>query len=148
MGIFEGDSGVPTVQHQLHAEMINNTDAYGKSLIDSVYQGSDYSFQATALEWAAKTVSVAFPWNATWGRMGVIGRLFYDLAQALVMTSVVGTPARNAAPAATSITASKTLVHPQYNVNIAFGPLLRRLPVRLAMFPYDSGGNIIWFSTV
>lgn len=146
LGIFEGDSGLPTLSHQIMAQNIDNTSLYGRALIDAVFQGMAVSFQMVCMEYKAGTVAAAFPQNAVMGRMGTVGRLHYaSLAAALVMTAVAGTPAA-ASPA--TLTAPKTCLAPGVDVSLAFGPVVRTVPLRLVSFLADvGGGNSGFFST-
>lgn len=140
VGIFEGDGGVPTIVATYHSEPVANTDKYGKKLITAFHLGSDWEFMGTILEWKAGSKAALFPFG-TLGIDGVIARDYYDLASALVMTAVTGTPAATAADPAT-LTASKAIVPPGFSTRIPFGPTLRKFPLRLALLPTGgSAGN-------
>lgn len=143
LGIMEGDQGVPTISQQTAAEMVGNTDAYGKSNIDGIYQGANWFAQFTCMEYRAGSIAAFWPYG-TLGVMGTIGRLLYSLSAALVLTAIAGTPAA-ATPA--TLTASRAILAPGYNTQLLFGPTLRKVPIRQMLFPYSSGGNIVWFTT-
>lgn len=141
MGIMEGDDGVPTIEQTSHGEEIRNTDAYGKSLIDVIYQGADWFAQYMCMEYKAGPISAFWPFGAV-GVMGVIGRIEQDLAAALVLTAIAGTPAA-ASPA--TLTAAKAILAPGFNTKLLYGPTLRKVPIRQVLLPYVSGSTI-WFS--
>jgi hypothetical protein len=67
----------------------------------------------------------------------------YSLASALVFTAVAGTSAA-ASPATQTL--SKTVLMPGFSSRLVYGPTLRKVPLRFRVYPYDSGGNAIFFS--
>ena len=139
---MEGDSGVPTISQVAHEEPVNNTDAYGKSKIDGIYQGGDWFAAFMCEEYKAGTIATWWPYGAI-GVMGVIGRLRYGLSAALVLTAIAGTPAASS-PA--TLTASKAILSSGFNTQLLFGPTLRKVPIRLDLLPYSSSG-IVWLTT-
>lgn len=144
LGVFEGDSGVPTLEHTMASEPVGNTSAYGKTVIDEIFQGANLFIAMTCIEYKAGPLAAFWPYHATLGRMGTIGRLLYDLSSALVLTSTAGTPA---ATSPATLTASKAILAPGFTPRIVFGPTLRKVPLRFRCFPYDSAGATIFFST-
>lgn len=125
-------------------EAISQSDAYGKTVLDHIYQGADWFLQFTGLAYKAGAITPFWPWAAL-GVMGVISRLGSDVASSMVLTSTAGTPAA-AAPA--SLTAAKSILAPNSPARLLFSSALRTVPVRLQMLPYDSGaGAIKWFVT-
>jgi hypothetical protein len=146
MGIMEGDAGLPTLSQQNKGEPVANTNRYGKSTIDGFYQGGDWFCQFTCLEYTANTLAAWWPFSATLGLMGVIARRYFDMAQALVLTAVAGTPAFAAASPLT-LTSPRAILAPGYNTQTLYGPTHRKLPVRLQLFPFNTGGAVIgWFT--
>lgn len=143
LGMFEGDGGLPTLQHSNAAEEIRNTSVYGKSMIDGVYQGANWNMSMTCMEYKSGPLAAFWPYNATLGQMGTIGVLLYSLAAAVVLTAIAGTSAA-ATPA--TLTASKCILQVGFLPQILYGPRLRTLALRFQLLPYTSGGNVIWFS--
>lgn len=133
LGVFEGDSGLPTIERVDSAEDVGNTSAYGKAVIDSIFQGSNFTCQFTCLEYKSGPLSAFAPYHATFGAMGTVGVLLYSLAAALVLTAVSGTSA-SATPA--TLTASKAILLPGFAARLVYGPTLRKVPLRLRLFPY------------
>lgn len=144
---MEGDAGLPTITQQSKAEAVANTDAYGKSTIDAIAQGADYFAQFTCLEYRTGVIACWWPFGAL-GVMGLIGRLYYTLSAPLVMTAIAGTPAA-ASPA--TLTATRSILAPGFSSSLLFGPTLRKVPIRLQLFPYltAAGGTTTpgWFTT-
>lgn len=143
LGIFEGDAQVPAIEWVHKTEPIANTDAYGKTTIDHIGQGLDAFFSGTCLEYKAGPISAMWPLSTTLGRLGVIGRLYYDIAAALVLTAIAGTPAVTS-PA--TLTASRSILAPGFNVKLLYGPTLRKVPLRLQLLPYTST-VVVFFTT-
>lgn len=137
-GIFFGDDGMPTVSQAIAAQMIDRTDAWGDTAIDGIYRGGNWFFNGVFLEYRSGTKSLFWPPHATIGRLGVIGRRLFDMSAALVMTAIAGTPA-SAEPA--TLTASKAILDPGFTSSLKFGPMTRVVPIRLRLFPYDTGGG-------
>lgn len=144
LGIMLGDSGLPVIEGSNTGEPVGNTDTYGKSMIDAIYQGGNFFASMTCAEYKTGSIAAWWPFS-TLGQMGVIGRLYYGLSQALVLTAVSGTPAASS-PA--SITASKAILAPGFSSRLIFGPTLRNVPLRFQLFPYLVGGSTPgWWST-
>jgi hypothetical protein len=144
LGVFEGDAGLPALEHTRVAEDVGNTSFWAKSVIDSIEQGGNIFISFTCIEWGKAAVRTAFwPYNATLGRMPTVGVLLFDSAVPLVLTAVAGTPA---ATQPATLTASKVALMPGFTPRIMFGPTLRRVPLRFRCFPFSSGGNNVWFT--
>lgn len=141
-GIFEGDASVPTLEITTFGEKIANTDAFGKTPVDLIYQGMQGRWQATAMEYKSGNIAIITPWSGTMGKIGVIGVLATGAAAALVMTALSGTPAA-AAPA--SVTASYAILSPQFPIKLLYGPTLRKIPMMMDLYPYvASSANVFW----
>jgi hypothetical protein len=142
LGIMQGDAGLPTIEHSYVEEPIANTDAYGKTVIDGVYQGVNVFASMTCMEYRAGSIAAWWPFS-TLGRLGVIGRLLYDMSSPLVLTAIAGTPAA-ASPA--TLTASKTILAAGFGTRLLFGPTVRTVPLRFRLYPYTDT-QIKHFST-
>jgi hypothetical protein len=133
LGIMKADDGVPTLEPNIKAQPIAGTDAYGDTTIDAVWRGADWYCSMICMEYRAGVLTALWPFSATMGRLGVIGRLFYDMSSALVLTAVAGTPA---ATSPASLTASKAIIAPGFSNRLTFGPLVRTVPLRFLLLPY------------
>ncbi len=132
------------LQQDSKAENIEESDAYGQSLIDFVYRGGQVSIQFDSLAYKAGSRTPFWPYG-TFGLAGIIGRLASNIALATVLTSTAGTPAA-ASPA--TLTATYSLLAPNNPARLLFSSKLRKVPVRLACLLYDTGGAAYgWFST-
>lgn len=132
------------LQQDAKAELVNQTDAFGESIIDFVYRGGDVFLQFESKAYKAGSTTPFWPFGAL-GVMGVIGRLASDLAVATVLSATAGTPAA-AAPA--TLTGTKSLLAPNNPARLLFNSKVRNVPVRLILLAYDAGaGAIKWFVT-
>jgi hypothetical protein len=132
-----------TIQIEPKEQEINRSDAYGETLIDSVYRGANVYCQLESLEYKAGPINAAYPFGSL-GVLGVIARLGSDIASAFVLTSTAGTPAA-ASPA--TLTSTKAKLAPNSNVSLLFTSLLRTVPIRLVFYPVDASGTIKHFTT-
>ena len=141
-----GDLGITETGYELvfvpKGEMINESDAYGMSLIEIVIRGIDVGLILTGLEYKGTVgtsgpLGAIWPWGGTLGTYGIIGRLGSagTVSASVALTATAGTPA---ASAPTSLTAARSLLSPNSNVSLAFNSKLRRVPIRYDCLPSDS----------
>lgn len=119
------------LQFQALKRLIDQTDAYGRAIVDAVYQGMNCTLTLQAVEYAAKVTTPAWPYGAL-GVLGQVGRLDSDLAVAIVLTAVAGTPA---ATAPATFTANKAIISENNNSGWLFGPENRETPIAFRLYP-------------
>ena len=145
LGIMQGDQGVPTIASRGMGRMIDNSDAYGDMQLGGIYRGVRSRAMMRCLEYKTGSIAAAWPWGADGvavvATTGPIGRDLYDMSAALVLTVVAGTPA---ATSPASLTASKTLLAPDFDVQLMFGPVLREVPLEFILFPYTSTNTVLY----
>lgn len=144
IGITKG--GVE-LQHDAELEDIAESDAYGLSVIDSIFRGGNCHIQFTSLEF--KTGSKAAHWpfgGAVLGRVFTaavpIGVLASAIAAPVVLTAVANTPS---ATDPATFTASLALLAKNSNLSFFFNSKLREVPVRLRLYPSLSSGTLTWY---
>lgn len=141
------DTGITESGYELSwepkQELINRSDVYGDMTIDTIFLGTDVFIQTEFKEWKSATLAAAYPW-ATLGQIGVISRLGSNVAKALVLTAIAGTPAA-AAPA--SLTGTLSLLAQNSNPRAMFNARLRTLPCRFMLLPADIAGTLKHFAT-
>ncbi len=132
-----------------HQDEVRGTDAYGNSLLQTIYRGADWRLRALFKEYRQANMNAAWNFgraanNALSPVMGVIARLGTDIGHAIVLTSTAGTPA---ATNPTSLTALSVVSAPGANHSIGFTSKERTVPVELVLLPYDIGGGTpAWFT--
>lgn len=125
------------VQWEQKQETIAKSDVYGDKMIDTYYRGTDWFVQTEFMEYKAGPIAAAYPWAASMGLEGVIGRLGSDVGTALVLTATASTPA---ATTPASLTASKCIIAPGSNPRAQYTSRLRTMPVRFVLLPYSDTG--------
>lgn len=138
-------------------EMIDETDAYGSTIIDFIHLGGNVSCIAECRVQAAGigmpsnstgNMQAFYPWAATLGVLMTsalpIGRRASDVAVSFIMTSTASTPSA-ATPA--TLTASKAILPPDSNLKLVFNSKSRSVPLKLMFLPSESGGTGTWFTT-
>lgn len=130
-----------------HAQEVRDTDAYGRTLLQTVYQGADWRLRCRCKEYASGNMNAAWPWGITGGLLtpkhGVTARLGSDVAGAVVLTSTTGTPAA-ASPA--TLTASTAILTPATMHGLSFTSRVREVPIEWSLLPYTATGNEVWFT--
>jgi hypothetical protein len=148
--IAGADAGIAENGYNLviipHAERIAESDAYGQTLFELIYRGVDVGLIYDGLEYKGTVgtsgpLGAIWPWGATFGTMGVIGRLGSAIAYSVILTATAGTPAAST-PA--TLTAPRAIISPGFNVNLLFNSKLRKVPIRFDCMPNDS---VVHFST-
>jgi len=152
------------IRQESRAQAIDETDVYGLSTIDLVYRGGNVHIIWTGKEYGfgggdSGSMLAFWPWVGVGGLGQMVdvnfpmGRMGSTMSQPLVLTVVAGSRAAdNAAP--TSLTAGKTILSPNNNLELIFNSELREVPVELQCLPYEpgnagdpdpAGADIRWF---
>lgn len=131
------------LQFEPHEKLVNQSDAYGETIIDALYTGADHYLQFTGLSYGAGMTAPMWPFG-TLGVMGIIGRLHSALAMPIVLTATAGTPA---ATAPATLTGPKSLLAANANPKLLFTTEVRKVPIRLRLHPNDPGSGAVWFTT-
>lgn len=135
------------LQQDSSAALVNQTDAFGDSIIDWVYRGGNVALQFIGKAYKAGAITPFWPWG-TLGKLSTaaapLGRLASDVASAMVLTSVASTPA---ATSPATLTASKSILAPNNPATLLFNSELRNVPIRLQLLPYLASSEYVWFLT-
>lgn len=116
-------------------EPISNTNLYGQTTIDSIYQGADCFVLFTIKEWKPYIRDILWPFAPAFNQMGEVGRMFTPLAGKLVLTPVAGTPAY--VNDGKIITFGKAILAPEHNTDIPMGPTEKTVNLVFQCFPYE-----------
>ena len=126
---------------EMLAEMIDKTDLFAKTIIDSIYQGMNARISYKSRVYDANNVAPISPWGAlgvVYTAAAPIARSARAVAKAFVLTAVAATPAA-AAPA--SLTANLSLLANGTNTELLFDSSAREIPVSLQLYPYEGAVN-------
>ena len=124
-------------------ERIEETDLYGLSLIEIIGRGSQMTIDTICKIYSSSTYGALWPWG-TFTAGGVyaaatpISRLASSVAASLVLTAVANTPAA-ATPA--TMTASKSIISPDQNLQLIFNSVHREVPLRFDVLLTDTTGT-------
>lgn len=135
-------------------EPIDRSDAYGRSLLDTVYQGCRGVVTTTFIEWRASMLKMSYPWayvlptgatkllvvNAT----AAMGRLGSDNAGSLALTAVALTPAATQGPQ--TVTFGKIKAMADQDIEFYYGPGHRKYSMNFDLLLYASSSDYILYS--
>lgn len=117
---------------------IDDTNKFGKSLIDGIHQGfSDVKLITTFKEWGVEERKALWPFTSTThgskvfdGKLGNVGWLTSDHAQQLVLTAEANSPAAAIDSGGWNVwTFHKVIIAPENDLEILFGPDETDVPV-------------------
>ena len=132
------------LRHTFAQDMVENSDQYGRTIIEGFYLGGNSYLDFTMLEWTAVLPRLFDPYSADAGLLFStampISRAMTGLALPVVLTATAGTPA---ATKPASVTGAQAILAPNFNREILFNPKHRVMPISLLLLPYDAGGGSI-----
>lgn len=112
-----------------------NFDAIGETPVDTIFAGMTMTVDFVAQEYDAAAVdSLRWPFNATIGQLAPAGQSLWELARPLVLTACGST-------APSTITFYKTILAPDFDLDIDYSHRERPLPMRLIVFPVRAGAT-------
>jgi len=120
---------------------------YAESVIDGIYRGGNVFVQLILKEWKTGSKNVMWPFDATLGQSGKIGRAMSDIAGSLLLTAIAGTPAANNGPA--TRTFPLACFSPGHNKEVLFGNVERNVPIIMQCYPAEvtpGDSELQWFS--
>jgi hypothetical protein len=150
-----------------HAELVNQTDAFGESLIDWVWRGGSVYMMLRSLAAKPGAITPFYPYGGSTTVQGLgtlfnpgvagtpfpIGSLASDLAKAMVLTATASTPATGVGAGVggviiNTLTAALSLLKPGSNLSLLFNSKLRKVPLALQILPKSNAGPIYqWWTT-
>lgn len=129
---------------------LNDTDQFGGTLIEGVYRGGNFRVRSRTKEWntgmqgAFQVYGKVSAGVAPSFALGIVGRKYSAIAQALLLTATAGTPAA-AAPA--TLTVTQALLAPNTNLDIGFTSKIREVPLEWICLPYTVSSDTVPFTT-
>lgn len=128
---------------QYTGQEVNQSDAYGMTLVEAIYRGLNWRVRFRGLEFnkagilaAAQVFGSSGAPNTTFTpTLQSIGDRFTKFAQALVLTSILG-----AYPPTmpSTLTASSAIVAPQFTSEYMLTSKVREAPFEMVLFPYSA----------
>lgn len=123
-------------------QLIQESDAFGETVIDGIGRGANVTIACSSLEWKNGLLEMLFPYQATqltatgstYFDIGVVGVLDSNKAGTLILTSTANTPAASA-PA--TLTATLAIIKENHELTWALDSRLREVPIALRVYPYS-----------
>lgn len=106
---------------------------FADTVIDGVYRGANVFAIAVIKEWTEAVRDAIWPFDEELGNTGIHGRMLTDIAGALVLTAITGTPAATIGPV--TRTYPLAVIAPEHNTEITFGNEERNIPVVFRCLP-------------
>lgn len=142
VGLTEGGM---QVRFRPEKQLVNKSHLYGDTILDSIYTGMNAMLTFRCIEFAkAIAYGMAWPFGAqnsgnvpVQGYLGKVGMMDVgsNLTKAMILTAVAGTTAA-AAPA--SLTASKSILAENADIDYMLAPVQRTVPIALRLYPYTT----------
>lgn len=127
-------------------ELLDKTDAYARTTIETFHQGLQVFLSAVFHEWKAVELRLLtphapmLPVGATRMDHGIPGVQGTDQAASIVLTALAGTPSATVGPA--TATFSKVKQAGDSPISRLFGPEHAVMPFRGRVFPFTQGGAV------
>ncbi len=128
---------------QYTGQEVNQSDAYGMTLVEAIYRGLNWRIRFRGLEFnkpgilaSAQVFGSSGAPNTTFTpTLQSIGDRFTKFSQALLLNSILG-----AYPPTmpTSLTASSAIVAPQFTSEYMLTSKVREAPFEMVLFPYSA----------
>jgi hypothetical protein len=126
-----------TIEWTSRAEDIVS-DVNGDAKVDGVYRGLEMNVSFILNEWDAAGAQGAFwPFAATLGEIGQIGRLLTSMSKTLILTKCGSTA--NQVPA--TITFTQAILSPGFNVSTLFTNKHRKVPLQMSILPVGTNST-------
>lgn len=127
------------ISHQFFKRLVTG-DKFAEAPMDAVYRGAEMFANFRLIEYnAAAIATVMWPYGS-FLTMGQVGRFDITgasaIAKSLILTAVAGT---EAADSPASLTLTQAIIAEGFPVELLFAPDLREVPLRLRIYPSESG---------
>ena len=128
-----------TLQVTVQGQEMNETDAYGMTLVEGIYRGQNWRARLRGLEWKTgllaalqafgqSTPTVLSPF------LQKIGDRMTNYAQTLVLTAILGNPPTTPQ----TLTAMNAIIAPQSTSDFNMTSKIRELPIEFVLIPYSA----------
>lgn len=147
----QNDDGF-VLQGTYQGQEINQTDAYGMTLVEAIWRGLNWKLRFRGMEWNKAGILQAIQ---AFGATGVvtttftptlanIGDRFTKFTKTLLLQSILGAYPPTTPQTLTSLSA---VVSPQSNVEYLMTSKVREAPFEMVLFPYTVSQNVVSFTT-
>jgi hypothetical protein len=145
----QGDDGFQ-LNVTLQGQEVNESDAYGMTLVEGIYRGQNWRLRLRGLEWnktGLLSIVQMFGWqggnmpgataNTLAPTLGAIGDRWTKYCQALVLTAILGNPPTTPQ----TLTATNAGFAPNTNTEMIMTSKVREMPIEMVLIPYVGAGS-------
>lgn len=127
----------------IQGQEINESDAYGMTLVEAIYRGQNWRCRFTGLEWNKVGLMAALQGFGSQQPTvnGILGPTLTNIGDrwtrytaTLLLTAILGNPP-SIPQTLTSISAA---IAPQFQTDFLFTSKMREFPMELVLFPYSA----------
>ena len=137
----QDDNGF-VLTNTFQGQEINQSDAYGLTLVEAIWRGMNWRCRFRALEWNKAGIlnliqafgSTGDPTTTFTPELTNIGDRYSKFAYPLVLTSVLGNPPTYPQ----TLTANSAIIAPQSNTEAMMTSKMREGPLELVLLPYSA----------
>lgn len=136
----QNDDGF-VLQGTFQGQDINQSDAYGMTLVEAIWRGLNWRLRLRGLEWSQPGLmnlynvfgSTGNPQTTFTPTLDNIGQKWSIFAQTLQLTAILGNPPT----LPQTLTALNAIVAPQSNMEAMMTSKMRESPLELVLLPYS-----------
>jgi hypothetical protein len=127
------------IRAQMKGQEINETDAYGMTLVEAIYRGQDWRALLRGLEWkqglldSLQSTGQGTP-NTLSPQLASIGQRWSVFGQAMILTAILANPPTTPQ----SLTATNAILAPNSQSSFNLTSKMREVPIELHLLPYSS----------
>lgn len=125
----------------LQGQEVNQSDAYGMTLVEAIYRGQNWKCRLRGLEWNKVGLLESLQQFGNTGAPGTftpilfnIGERWSDFCETLLLTAILGDPPSTPA----TLTAMSAGISPQFQSSFLFTSKLREMPLEFVLLPYQA----------
>lgn len=127
------------VQATVQGQEVNETDAYGMTLVEAIYRGINWRLRIRGLEWKSGLLAILQMFGQTTAGvlspyLANVGDRWSKYCQSLVLTAILGNPPTTPQ----SLTALLAGVAPQQQSTFNMTSKVREIPLELILLPYTA----------
>ena len=140
----QNDDGY-TLMGTFTGQEVNQSDAYGMTLVEAIWRGMNWRLRFRGLEWNKPGILAAIQ---AFGSSGLehntftpilanVGDRYSKFADPLILTAILGNPPTTPQ----TLTSLNAIVAPNSNVEYLMTSKVREAPFELVLMPYTSTGS-------
>jgi hypothetical protein len=132
----------------IQGQEVNETDAYGMTLVEAIYRGQNWRIRLRGLEWKTGLLSILQQFGQT-GAAGTLTPILANIGdrwskynQSLVLTAILANPPTTPQ----SLTALGAGIAPNSQSTFNKTSKVRELPIELTLLPYTAVVNSVSYN--